>query len=423
MRKVLISVLLTGCVFALFATDARVLTMGREDTYFMDDYSIYRNPANISIYPNMLLGSLGIYVQDEKLDSIQLAGLARYNRDPQKPFFGGILSYSLNQSADAGDQYPMLSLGLVFNRYDEMIQHISPESDKFFGINKPNLISAEYDPPVGKVDVILGYAMKNGIMLGLGTYLAFQKEKRDEEKGKETRIIKGTVGVNWPIAKTMDLEVSVNGGALTKVGEGKELVNSDTSDTYLTIADNDIFVKGNIRLFSALSSFNGDFVPHLGVKLIKFNDGTKSIFGFNGGFAININIDRGFFWAGVEGIYEDNDAKLVDNSYQKYEMIAGKVSFGIERNVFWDWFVWRIGCSKLVGFEKIGGTNGTSKWMENAEGDASDSDLVGFGFGLNIENRLKVDVVMAEDIFYTWTNLISGNHHHIASRISATYSF
>ena len=45
------------------------------------------------------------------------------------------------------------------------------------------------------------------------------------------------------------------------------------------------------------------------------------------------------------------------------------------------------------------------------------------GWGLNIENRLKVDVVMAENMFYTFTNLISGSSHHLTNRITATYSF
>jgi hypothetical protein len=30
---------------------------------------------------------------------------------------------------------------------------------------------------------------------------------------------------------------------------------------------------------------------------------------------------------------------------------------------------------------------------------------------------------VAEDIFYKWGNLISGNSHHILTTITATYSF
>ena len=85
MRKVLIAVLVTGWFYSSFATDARVLTMGRTDDFFMDDISVFRNPANVSIYPNMLMGSMGIFKADTSLDSTdEFAGLAKYNRDPQK---------------------------------------------------------------------------------------------------------------------------------------------------------------------------------------------------------------------------------------------------------------------------------------------------------------------------------------------------
>ncbi len=429
MRKVLIAILVTGCIYSLFATDSRVLTMGRTDNFFMDDISVFRNPANVSIYPNMLMGSLGIYRADTSIDSTgTLSGLSNYNRDPQKPFFGGILSYSLNQSADAGDQYPMLSLGLVFNRYDDMLDYITPESDKFFGTGINTILEpVDYLKPVGKLDMILGLALKNGGMIGLGGYLAFQKEKDNDKEGKQTRLVKATGGINWPVAKTMDLEVSVNGGLTTKIGEAKTVDadgNISQSKSLVTIADNDVFVSADVRLFSALSSLNGDFVPHLGFDYIQYNSNLENrIIDFDAGFAININIDRGFFWAGVEGFYEDYQSKKVENSYTSVETIGARVAFGIERNIIWDWFVWRVGATKKLAFQKTGGQNGKTLWIENPEADASDEDHVAFGWGLNIENRLKVDVVMAEDIFYTFTNLISGNHHHITNRITATYSF
>ena len=427
MRKVLIAVFVAGFFFALFGTDSRVLTMGRYDAFFMDDISIFRNPANVSIYPNMLMGSLGIYKEDDELDAKgqyinpstgdTLYSEPRYNRDPQKPFFGGILSYSLNQSADAGDQYPMLSIGVVLNRYDEMLDYITPGSRKFVGLENEALYSPiTYVNPVGKVDFIMGVALKNGAMIGGGAYVAFQKIKVDEDEEEETRLVRGNGGINLPVGKTMDLEVSVNGGVMTKIGK-------DSSNSLVTVADNDVFVASDLRLFSALSSLNGDFVPHLGFKLIKFNSNDNRIFSFNAGFAVNVNIDRGFFWAGCEGFYEDNSAQRSEG-YSSVDKMGGRISFGLERNIIWDWFVWRIGGTKVLGFQKVGkGSDATTKWFENPEADASDEDHVATGWGLNIENRFKVDCVLSEDIFYTFTNLISGNHHHITARITATYSF
>ena len=46
-----------------------------------------------------------------------------------------------------------------------------------------------------------------------------------------------------------------------------------------------------------------------------------------------------------------------------------------------------------------------------------------FGIGINVEEKLKVDATLAEDILYTFGNLLSGPSHHVISRISATYSF
>ncbi|MGD9200242.1 MAG: hypothetical protein PVI26_01660, partial [Chitinispirillia bacterium] len=293
MRKVLISVFLTSLIFSLFATDSRVLTMGRSDYFFMDDISIYRNPANISLYPNMLFGEMGIYVEDPALDDTgDLAALKRHNRDPQKPYFGGNLSYSLNQSADAGNQFPMLSLGLVFNRYDKMLNYILPGSSEFLGIIEENVVRIDSDTIVGKVDVITGFALKNGILLGLGGYFAFQKQKIRKQDTKEAKIIKGNLGINFPIVKTMDLEVSVNGGVISKITRADVRNPLDSTDIsknmLLTLAKNDPFFASDIRLFSALSSINGDFVPHFGIELVNFNQGRNRLLTFNAGLAINI---------------------------------------------------------------------------------------------------------------------------------------
>ena len=60
MKKIACLVILAGWFVGGSATDARVFTMGGHDDFFMDDYSIFRNPANINYYPNMLIGSPSI---------------------------------------------------------------------------------------------------------------------------------------------------------------------------------------------------------------------------------------------------------------------------------------------------------------------------------------------------------------------------
>jgi hypothetical protein len=409
MKRVISWVLAAGFIASCFATDARILTMGRHDNFFMDDYSIFRNPANINYYPNMLMGSMGVFLQNNG----DTSSAKRTNNDPQNPYGGTILSYSLNQSTEGGNQYPLLSVGAIFNRYDYMLDYINPKSDLFvsqFGANKYLL-----EDPVGKIDLIVGYAFPNGGMIGVGGYFAFQSEK---ERGIDynSNLFKGNIGVNWPVAKAMNLEASIDISSL----DGQGVIDStDRDGGALTIADGDISVKGDVRLFSALNSLNGDFVPHLSIERIKLFKGKYKFTDVAGGLGINVNIDKGFFWAAVEGLYESKEVNFTKDTITSG--VGGRISAGLERDVIWDWWVWRIGINKKVVYVSNGDENG--HWTQNTEADASDNDFFAFGWGLNIDNRFKVDAVIAEDVFYTWTNLISGTMHHLTNRITATYSF
>ncbi|MDD5672998.1 MAG: hypothetical protein PHC61_02445, partial [Chitinivibrionales bacterium] len=213
MKKVAVVLLTAGCLASIYATDARIIGMGKHDAFFMDETSVFRNPANLNYYPNMILGSLGVYVQDSMdQKAAQQAGgstgntfaLQRYNRDPERPYFGAIVSYSLKQNAEAGNQYPMVSFGACFNRYDDALKYLSGPSVS--GTNGHYLVMA---PPTGKIDLMGGYAFPNGGMIGIGTYLAFQKEVSDGMINYQSDLFKGNIGMNLPLAKSMDLEASL----------------------------------------------------------------------------------------------------------------------------------------------------------------------------------------------------------------------
>ncbi len=411
MKRIMCGVIVAGFVVSSFATDARVLTMGRHDNFFMDDVSIFRNPANINYYPNMLMGSPGVYNPDS-IDNTQYAGLQTRNKDPQRPFGGVILSYSLNQSSEGGNQYPLLSIGAIFNRTDHLCDYLNPASELFASeFGKLDYLMKD---PVGKMDLMIGYAFPNGGMLGAGGYFAFQGLKENDHK-YASNVYKGNVGINWPLAKSMNLEASINIASL----EGKGIAVGRNVDTAITIANKEYSWKGDIRLFSALTSFNGDFVPHLGIEKINLMKGKYSLMDVAGGLGININIDKGFFWAAVEGLYESKELKVTGDSLKSG--IGGRVSAGLERNFIWDWWVWRLGVNKKIMYMTDNRDNG--KWVQNAEANGSDLDFFSVGWGVNIDNRFKVDAVLAEDIFYTFTNLVSGSMHHLTNRITATYSF
>jgi len=406
LRKVVSLVLCTGILTATLATQSRVETIGKHDAFYMDDVSIFRNPANISIYPNMLLGSYGVYKTVEEDTAGDYAALNRNNRDPEDPFFGAILTYSLNKSAEGGNQYPMLSFGAVFNRKDDKLMYLDPAS---YGDTTSKY---EFEEPKGKIDLLFSYAFPNGGMVGVGAYLAFQK-KESGSRIFQSNYLRGSVGANWPIARSMDLEGSLNIGALTFIGYD----TTGTNNTKTIFSENDIFVEADLRLFSALSLLNGDFVPHARYSRLSLYQGDDIFWDITGGFGLNINIDKGFFWAGIEGIYENKSRKIGDDT----DAIGGRISFGIERNVVWDWFVVRVGGQKKLMYMKTNASDG--EWVENPEGDGTKDDLVGLGIGLNVENRLKFDIVVSEDIIHTLTNLFSGPQHHIFTRIDATFSF
>ena len=134
------------------------------------------------------------------------------------------------------------------------------------------------------------------------------------------------------------------------------------------------------------------------------------------GLGININIDKGFFWGGLEFLYGQDDK---DNDAE--QNVGGKFSFGIERNVLWDWFLIRVGGQKSLLIKTMGISE--KEWWENPASDETDKDLVGLGFGINIDNRLHIDFVANEMIPFTLSNIISSEQKYLFSRVSATYSF
>jgi hypothetical protein len=403
-------VLIAGTWATSFATDARVIAMGRHDNFFMDEVSVFRNPANINLYPNMMYGSFGVYRQEPQ-DTLR----QHSNRDPLDPFFGAIVSYSLNQKSDDRSQYPMVSVGAVFNRYDEMLDYITPGNDKFFGHPGDSFVS-----PTGKVDLLLGYVLQNGGMIGLGGYFATQSITQSGQPNfvsYETSCYKGTAGINWPVAKSTNLEISVAGGILRAKGDP---YNWNQTLPKEIIANNDVFVKGDVRLFSALTTLNGDFVPHVSVQNVTLHGDSVSLFDVAAGIGLNIHIDKGFFWAGLEGLFKGY-SYFNDSTKTSF---GGRVSFGIERSIWRDWFVIRVGGQKTFLYTTADSSNSTTtRFQENNPSDGSDNDLVGLGCGVNVENRLRVDFVVAEDLPYTFGNIISGSAHHLFTRISATYSF
>src|SRR5882762_9757767 len=116
--------LVLGTIQPSWATYSRVESMGKRADFFMDDISIFDNPANMNIFPNFLIGELGTYRQNPSDTSANI----RRNLDPSNSWFGGIFSYSLSKNKESGNLYPQISLGGAFNRRDEELLSLLPDS-------------------------------------------------------------------------------------------------------------------------------------------------------------------------------------------------------------------------------------------------------------------------------------------------------
>ena len=126
-----------------------------------------------------------------------------------------------------------------------------------------------------------------------------------------------------------------------------------------------------------------------------------------------------------------NSQNNEDPAWDKRRDIGGKISFGIERNIWWDWFVIRVGGQKSILYTscdqhdknkgKSGFCNADGNFFStNPLADGTADDHVGFGFGINIEEKLKIDVTVAEDLLFR--NPFQGESRFF-SRLDATYSF
>ncbi|MEO6094196.1 MAG: hypothetical protein ABIW76_00480 [Fibrobacteria bacterium] len=410
--------LIVGTVQTTWATYSRVESMGKRADFFMDDISIFDNPANMNIFPNFLIGELGVYRQGPGDTS---AGIRR-NIDPSNSWFGGIFSYSLSNNKESGNLYPQISLGGAFNRRDEELFVLLPDSVE--GNVVPD--------PATNFDGFLGMTLSNGGMLGSHVYIAMQ-EGANLKNGVLTGapdpdvnvyVLRGDLGLNWPIARNVDGEISFG---MATISYGPKSIEPEVS----------YFVKG--RAFSTLEIINGELVPIFNYSVLKApgRDYTKLHFGIG----VNVSLDRGFFWLGAQGLF-DEDNKMDTRTSPSSGLVAfnpattntntseairgGLVSFGIERNVWWDWLVLRVGGQKEITYRDQTSTvpgNSFNFMYTNPTNDGSINDAVGFGIGINIEEKLKVDATLAEDLPYTFGNLFSGPIHHLVSRISATYSF
>ncbi|MGL1934675.1 MAG: hypothetical protein OCD01_06625 [Fibrobacterales bacterium] len=470
MKKLLVGSFIVGlCYSAAFATYARIESMGKNSTYIMDDMSIFDNPANIGIYPNYLIGEMGTYLDDVSEGS---------NLDPQNPWFGGIFAIGIGRNVKAD---PRFSIAGAFNRVDQNLFRFFPDkivvrdiSSNAIGIDPiiadiiqdttlPGLNQAhlvEVPAPATNFDGFLGLSTESGDLYGLHVYVAYQ-DGANEQNGMyqlnseaNASIIKMDAGTNLQLSSTIDAEIAV-GVASMQYGKGTFIDWDNLS--YLA----------NARLFSTVDLINGELVPT--VSYGNYTLPGQEAVEIQAGLGINVSMDNmGFFWLGLDFIsntskflsrsaslglgstvssypsFYNHDGEVVYSTFSTTNSTTvgkdvvtetgGKISFGIERSIWWDWFIIRVGGQKVITYVDCdlaveeGGycgeftnADGSGNYMRtNVAGNGTNSDHIGFGFGINVEEKLKIDVTVSEDLLYR--NPFSGQGR-LFSRLSATYSF
>ncbi|MCF0215697.1 MAG: hypothetical protein HUK21_04420 [Fibrobacteraceae bacterium] len=412
-------------VGSAFATFARVESMGKNTTYIMDDVSIFDNPANINLYSNYLIGGFGSYTEDVPTGT---------NQDPKHPTFGGIFSVGVG---DENNPDPRLSIGGLFGRVNSDLAMYLPT---YVVVNGKSVATPE---TVTNFDGFLGGTLSNGDALGLHIYIAHQDGGSQASDGTYqvnedayASLVQADGGMNLQFGGSIDFEFSF---ALARIQYGPEHKGF--------FEDGDFSYLAKSRAFFTLDAIDGELIPAFSTKIMQAPGIEDKV--VKGGLGINVALDRGFFWMGLDFVYDkfrahdwtydhgtgetvyNSDSDDGDHVWDSRRDVGGVISFGIERNIWWDWFVVRVGGQKSILYTECSvnsknvGKSGVclddgNFFTTNPLADGTAKDHVGWGFGVNIEERLKIDITVAEDLLFR--NPFQGEGR-LFSRLDATYSF
>jgi hypothetical protein len=428
LRFAAVAIAIAGSVSA-FATNARVESMGKSSMFIMDDISIFDNPANINLYPNFLIGELGRY------DNLKVDPEPGENRDPLDSWFGGIFSLKVRENV-------ALSIGGVLNRKDERLTKYFPNWIK----NGNELYPAP--EPVTNFDGFLGAKIDNKAF-GLHIYIAHQDGQDGDMKVNDDAFVSALQldgGFNIELTSDYSLEFAMGTARIQYGPEDRDFL------------DNHLFSAfSHARLFSKLPAIQGHLIPVASFSYMRAP--SRDEMDVVGGIGVDAAFEKGFFWMGINSFYnveraysnwtKNSDGETIfdvsqdewGTSRPRLWKFGGTINFGIERNVWWDWFMLRVGGQKTVAYasyNSAGGTGGEGPSIlcsatnelncsqngnyfdTNPVSNGSRGDNIGFGFGINIEDKLKIDATVAEDVMFR--NPFQGEGR-LMSRIAATYSF
>jgi hypothetical protein len=406
------------------ATNARVESMGKNPTFFLDDATIFQNPANATLYSSALYGELGYYTQAD-VTPVKRGS----NKDAWTPFFGGLFDFHM----DSLMPNPKITVGGIVGRNDKELKRLIPK----FVVASGDTVAIP--GTVADVDGFLAATTLDGSAIGAHVYVALQDGMGDNGRiqgNAHTSVLSMDLGSNFIVFGESTAEVTLG---LARLQYGPE------RRTFLDPGLFSLWSRG--RMFIEMDSFQGQFVPAYLVQSMEVPGFREDHYRLSLGY--NVVITRGLFWVGLDGFRTrswasslelDSKGDLVytvpgsrdtppEDTDDKW---GGTLSFGIERNVLTNWFVVRAGGQKSVAYGKCRNKSGSKAlcsvkgggdghyWTTNPGGDGTLDDYLGLGVGINVEGKLRIDATISEDIFYRTP--FQGGGRWI-SRISALYSF
>ncbi len=452
----LLTILVAVMIDVTFASNSRIEAMGKNEDFFIDDMSMFKNPANMVLYPTYLFGELGtVFNASEDTtgregasdqDSPFLAG-----RDPYDPWFGGIYSYTLLIGGGAGDVDENqikratlgISLGAAFNRTDKAESILNSFVDEFNESVMTDTIDVE--KPINEFDILLGFKSRRQFGIGLGIYHAgytsedkiIQNSKTNTRKSGITSL---KFGVNKLFTSNSFLDIYLN---IDLYKYEKNLNQWDP--IYNLTSSTDLFERMGIdfrfRTFIQTSK-PIQIIPLVKANMMNFvvNEESDVFWGsgqFGGGLGLGINHNGPSvefnvgFCLNMLRTNDYTDIPDLDTLYGvEQNAFYSEINFGIEKRMRWDWLYFRAGAKKVVGISNRSVFYGnqkdiaeSKKSFTNADANGSLEDLIGIGLGVNVQNHLKIDFTIAEDLPYRFGHLFSGLEGTVSSRVSVSYKF
>jgi hypothetical protein len=408
------------------ATNARVEAMGKNPTFFLDDATIFQNPANATLYSSALYGELGYYTQSD-LTPVKRGS----NHDAWTPFFGGLFDFHV----DSLMPNPKVTIGGIVGRDDRNLKRLIPKWVVEHGD------SVAIPGSVTDFDGFLAATTPDGSAIGAHVYVALQDGLGDGSNvqgNAHSSVLSMDLGSNFIIFGESTAEVTLG---LARLQFGPE------RRTFLDPGLFSLWSHG--RLFLEMDRVQGQLVPAYRVQVLEVPGFREDHYRLSLGY--NVVIPRGLFWVGVHGFRSKSTARGLSLNAQGEtvytvpgkaapakdtdDLWGGTVAFGVERNVLNNWLVVRAGGQKTFAYGKCRNTSGSKVlcaadgagntgegiyWTTNPAGDGTLDDYLGLGFGVNVEGKLRIDFSVAEDVFFR--NPFLGEGRFI-SRISALYAF